>query len=189
MSHWGSDGAGAPALHKGLQVDCSAPECACACEDVVHDSDCPQALPNQLLIADVSDSAVWTASRVYNESVREGASHPVAMHAALMAVARRPASRDELAAEVRPIRGDTMTNFRANLTASGGVGTTVEVDGFDITKTVRGLRIDAHVGSIPTVEVELLFVNGTGVDAEAIVRVPDATAEALVALGWKPPAE
>jgi hypothetical protein len=81
VRHWGNDASGAPAQHKGSKIDCPAPECRCECPEVVHDSDCPQSLDGA-----PSDDAVWTACRVYNESVREGASHPAAMHAALLAV-------------------------------------------------------------------------------------------------------
>ena len=79
-----------------------------------------------------------------------------------------------------------MSLSKAKLKLQVGRGT-VEVDGQEI-EGVRELSIDAGVGEIPTLRLDLL-VHEIEVDGEMIVSVPDSTREALIKLDWTPPSE
>lgn len=62
----------------------------------------------------------------------------------------------------------------------------VEVDGHDVTSSVRGLTLTAEAGCLPHLVLDLLVFTSEA-EGEAQVRIPDDTAAALVALGWTPP--
>lgn len=72
------------------------------------------------------------------------------------------------------------------LTLRPGSGV-VALDG-DPLDGVRGLDLSAEAGEIPRLTLDLL-VNEVQVNGEMTVTVPDATREALIALGWTPPSE
>lgn len=66
-----------------------------------------------------------------------------------------------------------------------GMGT-VEVDGNDISRTVRGLTLTTEAGHLPRLVLDLLVFTSEA-DGEAQVHIPADTAATLVALGWTPP--
>ncbi|MEV1202801.1 hypothetical protein [Microbispora rosea] len=68
-----------------------------------------------------------------------------------------------------------------------GYGSSLEVDGQRL-PGVRGINLDASARHTPRLVVDLLM-HEIEVDGEMTVSVPDKTREALVALGWTPPAE
>ncbi|MFI6443814.1 hypothetical protein [Kitasatospora sp. NPDC050543] len=61
----------------------------------------------------------------------------------------------------------------------------VTVDGRSLTG-VRRATFVAEVGCVPTLTVDLVLREAE-VDGEVLLTVPQATAAALVALGWTPP--
>lgn len=67
-------------------------------------------------------------------------------------------------------------------------GGRVEVDGHDITDTVRELTLQAGVGRIPQLVLDLRIHNAE-TEAEVVAHIPADTAATLVALGWTPPDE
>ncbi|MCU1612610.1 MAG: hypothetical protein JWO98_150 [Frankiales bacterium] len=76
------------------------------------------------------------------------------------------------------------------ITANGPHATEVSIDGTDIRNALTGLTLRMGVGDIPRMTVDLLLLDVTELqDAEAQVLIPDATVEALVALGWTPPVD
>lgn len=77
-----------------------------------------------------------------------------------------------------------MLTNKVNLSLRPGSGV-IALDG-EALNGVRGLDLSATAGEIPSLTVELL-VNEVEVDGEMTVTVPDATREALIALGWTPP--
>lgn len=77
-----------------------------------------------------------------------------------------------------------MLTNKVNLSLRPGSGV-IALDG-EALNGVRGLDLSAAAGEIPSLTVELL-VNEVEVDGEMTVAVPDATREALIALGWTPP--
>jgi hypothetical protein len=67
-----------------------------------------------------------------------------------------------------------------------GANSTIDVGGHDVSKAVRGLAVTAEVGQVPVLALDLVVCDGH-IDGEVIVTIPDATRDALVALGWTPP--
>jgi hypothetical protein len=71
-----------------------------------------------------------------------------------------------------------------------GHGRTVTLDGNDISKALTGVTLTLGVGQVPTATLDLLLIDVTEVqDAETRILIPDATRDALTAIGWTPPAE
>lgn len=68
-----------------------------------------------------------------------------------------------------------------------GWNSTIEVDGHDISAAARAFRLDADVHGIPQLVVDLVVLESSTVSGEATVVIPEATREALIALGWTPP--
>lgn len=73
---------------------------------------------------------------------------------------------------------------RISLDATGGGK--IEIDGHDVTNTVRGLTLTAGAGCIPQLVLDLAIHTGE-IDGEADVHIPADTAATLVDLGWTPP--
>lgn len=66
---------------------------------------------------------------------------------------------------------------------------TITVDGHDLSNATRGISLRSEVGQMPEILLDLVVIETTRIDAEEVeVTIPTATAEALVALGWTPPA-
>lgn len=69
-----------------------------------------------------------------------------------------------------------------------GAGSRVLLDGHDITNGVHGLRLSASVGNPPMLYLEIPL-HHVDVDTRDVqVRIGQHTHDALVALGWTPPA-
>lgn len=65
----------------------------------------------------------------------------------------------------------------------------VELSGQDISNALSGLSLRLEAGCVPTATLDLvLWELPTELDTVQ-VKVPDATKELLVRLGWTPPAE
>jgi hypothetical protein len=76
------------------------------------------------------------------------------------------------------------------LSISGGPGTyQVRLDGLDIANGIRNLTLQMGVDhDIPVATLDLVVWSVEDVELAAVPRVPDATRELLVGLGWTPPA-
>lgn len=72
--------------------------------------------------------------------------------------------------------------------ALGRVGGTVLVDGVDVSRALAGISVEASADK-PHVVTLRLSVDRVDVTGEATAVVPRETRDALVALGWTPPAE
>lgn len=68
-----------------------------------------------------------------------------------------------------------------------GANSTIDIGGHDLSKAVRALAITAEVGTVPVVSLDLVVLDGD-VGGEVVVTIPATTRDALVALGWTPPA-
>ncbi|MET9965443.1 hypothetical protein ABZZ80_05830 [Streptomyces sp. NPDC006356] len=80
-----------------------------------------------------------------------------------------------------------MTQHSFTFEQDGHVGR-VSIDGHDISKAIRSIRFDGDAGMHPRVTLDLHIHDVTTVSSEGTeVLIPDATAEALIALGWTPP--
>lgn len=80
-----------------------------------------------------------------------------------------------------------MTETRtARLSLDGIGGGKIEIDGHDVTDTVRGITLKAGAGCVPHLVLDLVIHAGE-IDGQADVHVPADTAAALVDLGWTPP--
>lgn len=72
---------------------------------------------------------------------------------------------------------------RISLDATGGGK--VEIDGHDVSHTVRGLTVKAGAGCIPQLVLDLA-IHTSEIDGQAHVHIPADTAATLVDLGWTP---
>lgn len=71
-----------------------------------------------------------------------------------------------------------------------GLGSTVHLDGHDIGSALTGLTLTLSAGQAPTATLDLAIHNVTELqDSETRILIPDATRDALIALGWTPPAD
>lgn len=69
-----------------------------------------------------------------------------------------------------------------------GLGGRVVVNGMDISSTVRGLKWESEVGSVPRMTLDLRLFDVTTVGSpETEIFLPTETRDALIALGWTPP--
>ncbi|MFF4417079.1 hypothetical protein ACFYY8_31550 [Streptosporangium sp. NPDC001559] len=69
----------------------------------------------------------------------------------------------------------------------------VEVDGHDISTGLRNMSIEIGLDGIPRIEAEIAasainVVRLDAEDADVVVSLPPGAHEALIALGWTPPA-
>lgn len=76
---------------------------------------------------------------------------------------------------------------KLTLLATPGRGNRIELDGIDVTGGVRALDLQAGVGEVTRLTLDVMLREGATVEGDFEVRVPDATAETLKALGWTPP--
>ena len=65
----------------------------------------------------------------------------------------------------------------------------VHLDGHDISTSVSGVRIDARVDRITTVQLELAAADATTIDGDARVILGPGVVELLLRYGWTPPSE
>jgi hypothetical protein len=63
----------------------------------------------------------------------------------------------------------------------------IELDGEDISKTVRGLDVSLRVGSIPEVSLDLLVFELEAEAGKTRVHIVPAVRDLLIAAGWQPP--
>lgn len=76
---------------------------------------------------------------------------------------------------------------RVQITHDGPYGKIV-VDGTDISDAVRAVTTEGSFGNVAKVTLDLDVIDVTTLDAkDTEVYIPEATAAALVALGWTPP--
>ncbi len=71
-----------------------------------------------------------------------------------------------------------------------GTGTAgrIMLDGHDVAAGVRGFVLRSEVGRMTELELDVAVVDDSQFGGEVRVVIPDSTREALVALGWTPPA-
>lgn len=81
-----------------------------------------------------------------------------------------------------------MTPRKIRISAHGHTGT-VELDGQDISHAVQDVAVKMHAGDTPQVTLGLALHALDESDLDAEVRIPDATRDLLVSLGWTPPGE
>lgn len=84
---------------------------------------------------------------------------------------------------------DTATHDRRHLEVElDGRRGTVKIDGKDISHATRALQLNAAAGEIPELQLDLhVFTSAITANTEMRVDVPEETAQALIAIGWKPP--
>lgn len=82
-----------------------------------------------------------------------------------------------------------MTDHSLRVVAKGATGGTVELDGEDISNTVRGLDIQLRVGDIPKVTLDVVVVDLSNETDGAAALIRPETRDLLVKLGWTPPEE
>lgn len=71
----------------------------------------------------------------------------------------------------------------------GMYDTSVVINGHDIGTSVRSIVVHAKAGHLTTIELDLLVGTETRLDlVDALATVPPAVHDALVTLGWTPPA-
>ena len=71
-----------------------------------------------------------------------------------------------------------------------GIVGRVSIDGHDISKAVRSITFHGDVGMYPRVTLDLHIHDVTTVSSQDTeLLIPDATMDALIALGWTPPTE
>jgi hypothetical protein len=64
----------------------------------------------------------------------------------------------------------------------------VIVDGLDLANAVQAITWQSDARSCPRMELELRIIDVTKLSSkDTEILIPDATAEALIALGWAPP--
>lgn len=77
--------------------------------------------------------------------------------------------------------------MRADIQA-GPMGTgRIVLDGTDFSAGVAGISLDARVGELTRLRLDVLFVE-LAFQGEVRVEIPARSHDALVALGWTPPA-
>lgn len=77
--------------------------------------------------------------------------------------------------------------MRARISLGRVGGEEIELDGQRVEHGVRGLTVRGRVGQVPEVTLDLLLIDGTFIDGEAHVTIPEATRQVLITLGWTPP--
>lgn len=66
-------------------------------------------------------------------------------------------------------------------------GTTVRLDGEDISRDVHGVALQLDGRSVPTVVLDVIVQDINLGVGQAEVRIPDGTRDLLIRLGWTPP--
>ena len=79
---------------------------------------------------------------------------------------------------------------KVSITGNGVTETSVVVDGVDLARGLTGLELTMGVGQIPQLTLDVQLIDTTEIqDIEARVYLSPASHDALVALGWTPPAD
>lgn len=84
-------------------------------------------------------------------------------------------------------------NERKLTLSAGPYDAKVELDGHDLSRALQGVTIRCEAGHRPSVDLELkvdaIEVTQLAVrDPQILLSMPDEAREALIALGWTPPA-
>lgn len=74
-----------------------------------------------------------------------------------------------------------------NLTATCGPGSSVLLDDIDVSKCTRGLSLDATVGELPRLKLDVLPRRGLTYEGDVAVDVIGEMRDLLIGLGWTPP--
>ncbi|MFD5675602.1 hypothetical protein [Streptomyces sp. NPDC127040] len=83
-----------------------------------------------------------------------------------------------------------MSRHQVEIHSAGPHSYRVLVDGADIAKGLVGLTLRMGVDQVPSLELDLQLVDVAGLGpVEAEVVLGEGAHEALVALGWTPPAD
>jgi hypothetical protein len=72
--------------------------------------------------------------------------------------------------------------------ATEGGGGRVVIDGTDVSSMITGFRVDASVGDVPRVRLDILPFHATVVAEKPIVEIAPEVVPLLKYLGWTPPA-
>lgn len=67
-----------------------------------------------------------------------------------------------------------------------GYGSIV-IDGHDVANSTRGFVLCSRAGDVTVLELDLLLIDRTKLNAEVDVVVPAETRDILIKLGWTPP--
>lgn len=82
------------------------------------------------------------------------------------------------------------TNHRLAINAPSPRAVEVHLNGQDIAHGLTGLTLTMGAGRVPQATLDLLILDVTEVqDTETRILIPDTTRDALIALGWTPPAD
>jgi hypothetical protein len=73
------------------------------------------------------------------------------------------------------------------LVGVGTRGTSIVIDGQDVTHAISELHIDAQIGKLTTMTVGFPLIDKTAIRGPANVQILDSTRDALIGLGWTPP--
>ncbi len=72
---------------------------------------------------------------------------------------------------------------------SNGITGVVTLDGVELQRAIRGLKLTFDAGQLPTVVLDPMVLDANVLHSGWMdVRIPDATSDLLIALGWTPPA-
>jgi hypothetical protein len=81
------------------------------------------------------------------------------------------------------------TQIRLGPVAGRGKDDSIIVNGHDITTSVVSVALAVKPGDITQVELGIFADDGLGIETEADIRLTGSTRDALVSLGWTPPAD
>lgn len=81
-----------------------------------------------------------------------------------------------------------MNPRQIKITSTSSRDATVELDGHDISRSLTGVQIDMNAGSCPEVTLEVAVGTFVTFEGKARVQIDWSAHEALLALGWTPPA-
>ncbi len=72
--------------------------------------------------------------------------------------------------------------------SSDGMGGRVVIDGHDISRAVRAVTWRGSYDEVAIIELELMVFGVSTLSSKVTqILLPDATSQALTALGWQPP--
>ncbi|MGW3808840.1 hypothetical protein [Micromonospora sp. NPDC005113] len=77
--------------------------------------------------------------------------------------------------------------MHANITLGPGGHGSVKLDGHDISNGVRGFTLNAAVGQITELGLDLVLFTASTVSGEVELVIPASTRDLLERLGWTPP--
>ncbi|HEY5834995.1 hypothetical protein [Streptomyces sp.] len=79
---------------------------------------------------------------------------------------------------------------KVSITGEGRFKTRVIVDGVDLSRGLTGINLTIGAGETPKLTLDVQLIDVTEIqDIDAQIYLSPASHDALVALGWTPPAE